>query len=210
MRRGCCEGTQGVTRGFRVLSPNSTTGQRGSTSLRTSPRKGDTPDAPDSPGGRYGDRPSERQGGGRAGARAPAGGGGCGGRPRRAGGGGSRGAPGARRGWSGIAPDYRKAPNALVKASGSWRIELHVASAVGFAPPAHCTSRVPDHIASLPIPFSRANATSCVASSTVKISVATSFTPIMGVTATAFQAAASERPSTPLSCACVAVAAWAA
>lgn len=69
---------------------------------------------------------------------------------------------------------------------------------------------MPDHIASQARPFSLAKAASWVASSTLKISVLTSFTPIIGVTATVFHASASERPSTPLIWAWVAVAAWTA
>ena len=56
-------------------------------------------------------------------------------------------------------------------------------------------------------PLDSANFTSCEASSTLKISVVTSLTPIIGVTATAFQAAASDSPSTLLIWPCVAVAA---
>src|SRR3954454_17838994 len=95
-------------------------------------------------------------------------------------------------------------------ANASWTIELQVASAVGFAPPQHCLSRVADHINSTHSPFDLAKVTSWEASSTLKISVATSLTPIMGVTATAFQAALSDSPRTPLTCAWVAVAACSA
>ncbi|MET9603317.1 alcohol dehydrogenase catalytic domain-containing protein, partial [Streptomyces sp. NPDC006459] len=118
--------------------------------------------------------------------------------------------PACRCGPGGPGCGYLSAENALVKAKGCWRIELHVASAWLTAPAAHCLSRVEDHMASRPIPFDAANSTSCVASATVKISLVTSFTPIIGVTATAFHAPASESPSTPLICACVAVAAWTA
>src|SRR5690348_4495070 len=102
---------------------------------------------------------------------------------------------------------HSKAAKAFEKADGDWRIELHTASAAPFAPPAHCLSRVADHIDSPPSPFDFAKATSSVASSTVKTSEATSFTPIIGVTATAFHAAPSLSPSTLLTWAWVAVAA---
>ncbi len=85
-----------------------------------------------------------------------------------------------------------------------------MASAVGLVPPAHCLSRVADHIDSQPSPLDRAKFTSWVASSTLNTSDETSLTPIIGVTATAFQAAASDSPSTLLTWAWVAVAACSA
>src|SRR5689334_21415143 len=103
-----------------------------------------------------------------------------------------------------------KAPNAFEKANLSWVIELQVASAAGLVPSAHCLSRVADHIDRQRRPLDLAKQVSWVALSTLKISDETSLTPIMGVTATVFQAAASERPSTHLTCACVAVAACSA
>ena len=95
---------------------------------------------------------------------------------------------------------------------GERAVALHdrsctLASAEFLAPPAHCLSRVADHIESQPRPFDlreRHELRGVVDREDLGV---TSLTPIIGVTATAFHAAASERPSTLLTCAWVAVAA---
>src|SRR5882762_612897 len=85
-------------------------------------------------------------------------------------------------------------------------MELQLASAQVWAPEAHCLSRVADHMDSQARCLVWAKVTSWVASETVKISLLTSLTPIIGVTAIAFQAAVSVSPSTLLTWAWVAVA----
>src|SRR5690349_18873969 len=84
---------------------------------------------------------------------------------------------------------------------------LHVGLANDCGPPGQARSRAPDQNASVLRCTVFAKATSCRASAAVNTSVDVSLTPIIGVTETRAQAAASPRFSADATCACVAVAA---
>src|SRR5262245_14144441 len=84
---------------------------------------------------------------------------------------------------------------------------LQIGWAYPAAPPGHGLSRVADHMESQASRLPAANDASWRASDTVNTSVAVSFTPIIGVTATCAHASASVSPSTLFTCAWVAVAA---
>src|SRR5258708_473258 len=84
---------------------------------------------------------------------------------------------------------------------------LHVGCAKSSVPPGHSVSLAADHMDSQARCLLAANAASCWALATVKISSLVSFTPIMGVTAILGQAAASLMPSAVATWASVTVAA---
>src|SRR5580692_4151877 len=91
--------------------------------------------------------------------------------------------------------------------SGVCTMPLQVAEAVGWAPPGHSLSLPADQMDSQARCLLAANASSCWALATVKISSLVSLTPIIGVTAILDQAAVSLIPRAAATCASVAVAA---